>query len=184
MTWQERITQVLERLREPDAAFTDQHDGQVDLPYFKNLYVEYHLRTVGLELLREVPVDDLQAIGSEAVKEYSDFVTTLGGMSFLPIPLGILRVVGCRIDGKPAVQTDIANFFQRLPGGSRTSNCFTFFGTCVFIGTEINLTIVEEPSLDDFRTNAPILPSGKDMEWIDRTIKRMMIEDFEPPGRA
>lgn len=186
MTWQEKVQYIADRVREPDLMATDQIVGQVNLPYFKKNFIEDHLRIVGLELLRETPEDELMAIGSDAIETITGDVTGIvNGINYIELPLTIIRVLSARIDESPAVYAGAANFLQRSGGGSRTGNCFTFYETfCAYIGNDLTMVCVKEPSLADFKADKKILPEGRDLEWIDRAIKRMMIEDFEPDGRA
>lgn len=184
MNWQEKITQIAVRQREPGLLDTEQYDGQVDMPRFKYKHIEDHLYIVSLEVLRETSDAELQAIGSSALVTYAQAPFTQNGITYIELGQNVIRIIGVSVDGKPAVKADMGNFIQRLNGGSRTSNCYTFYsGRIGFNGASISALAVFEPEIDSFRFDLPILPQGRDMEIIDRAHKRMMIDNFEHSSR-
>ena len=156
--------------------------GYGEIPYYTKEFAETCLRMTGIEILLDSTEEDLNINRtSPAISVLTGPVTTTAGITSAPLPANTIKVLSAAIDGAPAAYASPANFIQRLPGGSRTSNCFTYIeGKLAFKGAAVSATLLVEPTMTEWQNNENIIPPDRDMEHIDRAVSRMKIADLIP----
>lgn len=155
----------------------------LDIPYSLSTNIETILREVSNMKLREVPIEELEALGSNAMTQ-ADYTN---GAAF---PLTAIRVGGARIDGNPAVQVQPAAFYQNrysaysAIGVSYQAAIYMFaYGKVFFNGSVLTLSFVYEPTLADYQADKNILPAKYDQERIDLAHEVIEGTDYLPFGR-
>lgn len=184
--WDDMLSSVTARIREPETLIGP-IPGELDIPYFTKAELEDHLLIVCNDLLREVPEDELMAIGSDAVTALQGSVA-YGIFRSIPLPIEITSVLSATINTDPAVEASASGFFQLAQVDSTLDSAYTFSeGKALFYGTVsdvIKLFYIVEPSLAAWQgltSGKPILPPGYDLEVIDRTVARLQVIDYLKP---
>lgn len=178
MLWDDYMTSIAERLKEPEQAYLNARI-MTGLPYVKRDDLEDVLHASLVQALREVEQSDWEAFSSLAVQHIT------GGPNVVEMPLNLVRILGASVDNGAAVQCSVANYFQWATGNSKYTNQYALFsGNCNFQGTSIDLRILVEPSLRDWKlAQTPVLPPGSDIRVIDIAVKRVIISDYVPEWR-
>jgi hypothetical protein len=194
MTWLDRIKEIARREREADPSNTAV-TGQLDIRYFKKDHIESLLYDVSLELLGEIPVDEIATISSHAVVtvNFDTSAVSPGDPPFPELPLNTIDVIGASVDGGPVIPTSISGYLQKR-GVVDGSSVYTFaydattYGMVTptariyYTGVVLKMILLVEPTLADFQADHPIIPPGYDEELIARVRRRLHISDFMPRG--
>ena len=185
MLFNDYMRAVALRMREPEAAGTVQF--AYDAPYLLEPELQGIVYAALLQTLKEVPKVDFDSFSGAAVTIVTGGTpTSLPNISGMPVPINAVRVLGVTIDGLDTVKATPAGLGQavNMPP-NRNTNRYTFMqGRVFFVGTNIVLTLLVEPTLDDWRVaTKPILPPGFDIRAIDLAHKRVLIADYVPAWR-
>lgn len=180
LTWAQKLQAIFSRLNEPYVTAPVPVTGQTNVPYYDQADVEKLLYDVHLQLLREIPVEELEACGSKAV--VTNLYTNNGAL-----PLALIDILGSKIQFlagdayAPCVELLPAEWFQNVNAQSGT---FSVFGGAVHTaGNSIELVLLIEPPLSDFQADFPILPSGYDEEALTLTRQLCIFTDNLPEGQ-
>ncbi len=184
VTWADLKDSIAQREREAELFSTPSENEEFN-PYWDPADVELLLYEISCQLLREIPPEELEAIGSTAIT-----VATYSNGAVLPS--NTVKVLGAAIQRNvgdslwvPAVPVDPAMYYQMADVTSDDAAFYSFVsGTVVFSGNAIGLTLLTEPTLANFQADLPILPpAGYDEIRVDWVHKALMTEDFIPGGR-
>lgn len=183
-SWTEMMQQIANRIRETEDLTTPLPEGEPDIPYYDQVWIENALLEASKDILNEVPIEELEALGSDALVQVS-------GNTPLSIPIETLKIVSVTI--RPTVSTTEFVASLPLPPAMFMANkhidpllqvSWSVFGGAVnFTGFRATVISVVAPPVSKWRApTQPILPDGYSEEQIDRAVKQLRIANFEPQG--
>ncbi len=184
LTWADLKDQIAQREREAELFIASSQNEEYN-PYWDANDVELLLYEISCQLLREIPTDELEAIGSVAINDAS----YLNGGT---LPQSAVKFISASIQKQngdsvwiPAIRVDPARYYQMKDVSVSDAALYTFIdGKVFFSGNTISLSVLVEPELWEFQADFPILPvAGYDEVRIDWVHKALMAEDFIPAGR-
>lgn len=183
LTWNKLLVSITERMREPEI-MTGIVSAEIDVPYSELDTVERMLYRASLMMLREIDVNELEAIGSLGLV----IQTGIGPSSAVPPDAYAVASVAVQpAFTDPFVMTDSCHpkvWFEQMTVDPVIGAFYSFVDrTIVFRGNAANVTYRREPTLEEFRSDAAIFPPGYDEDRIDLTRKMLFITDFLPQAR-
>lgn len=183
-TWIELLQSCAERMREPDILTSGSTESaESRIPYSDASVVERFLYFASLLVLREVPLLELEELGSGAIEAVSVVPTAAAPLDVFGYSTATIQ----QVSAGPFVMADAvapAVYFEQATVPSTISAIYTFYdGGVQFKGVTINITYLREPTLSEFQNDDIILPPGYDEARIDLVHQLMLAEDFMPMGR-
>lgn len=182
LSWSELNLAISRELRESDVGDGVVLVGEVDIPYYTSSDIEGFLLEISQQLLREVPFEDLEDIGSAAVD------TTTYSPSGSALVAGTIKVVSVAIKPQLADTAYVAAqplspaaFKQiQLADVTEIVGWSVFDGKMNFIGDSARVVALVEPALATWQSTAGILPDGYDDVRIDWVTKQLRITNWVP----
>lgn len=185
LTWDELLKACANRLRESDDETGAAPVGEPDIPYYSPDVIEASLLEISQQILREIDPEELEAIGSEAIRTFTtpnspqiipDNTIRIVSVTVQPLASGTLPI--------PAQPVPPATFIQNKGVNPTLESIWSVFdGNLYFTGWLAVWVIIIEPNLSEWRTPVNnILPDGYNEEQIDRVVKQLQIMNFEPQG--
>jgi len=178
--WLDLQTEIAARISEPeDVTGSIIPLGEVDVPYNNQGLVEGLLLEISNQLLREIPPDDLEAIGSPAI---DTTIYTTSGQTLVTGTVKVLSVairpqnVGTNYVGTQPMQP--ATFIQvQNADPTLISGWSVFNGGMNYIGFDARVVSIIEPALAIWQSDPspPILPDGYDEIRIDWVCKKLQL---------
>jgi hypothetical protein len=187
LAWLELQAAIANRVGEPeDITGATVPVGELDIPYNTQTIIENELFEISNQLLREVPPDTLEAIGSPAINTHT---YTTSGATLVAGTVKILSAairpqnVGTTYVGtqpmSPAIFVQVQNADPTLISGWSVFN-----DGFNYIGYDARVVAIVEPVLATWQSDPspPILPDGYDETRIDWVCKQLQIMNFMPRG--
>lgn len=176
LTWTEKLDAIQARMNEAFVAV----DPQLNIPYFDRTEIERILLEVSNANLKELSIEDISAVGKDAIDEYTNAVS--------PIAINIksIDVVSATYDGKPMVEVTPAAFFQNDYAGITTSAMFSVFGGNIYFvdtGASAVFQVLAYQSLADWQATPDLLPPAYDEKVIRETCEILELADYVPVER-
>lgn len=185
LSWGELIVRISDVILEPEDAPETYPVGEVDIPYYTKDQIEASLLEISQQLLREIPQEELEAIGSDAI-DTSDFSTS--GDPLIATTVKILSVAIQPLSSDttvvPAQPVPPSIFIQsQLSDPTIAALWSVFNGGLNFTGFKATVVSLLEPPLATWQTaTSPILPDGYDETRIDWVVKQLQAMNFIPKG--
>ena len=155
-------------------------DPQLNVPYFDRAEIERVLLEVSNSNLRELSIEDLDAVGAGAVDEY------LNAVSPIAIDPKSVDIVSAKLDDLPIIEVTPAQFFQNNYSGVIATKMFTVFNNEIYFtmtGGTAYFQVLANQILTDWQTIPDILPPGYDEKVIRETCDILEIADYVPVER-
>lgn len=184
LSWQELIEQIASRERAIESAFT-LPEYEPFGPYWSKEDIELFLLEISQRTLRELPPGAYENVGAVAVSG----ITVVSGAT---LPLDTVGILSAMLQVgptdtyfKPATRVSASHWYQMLNVSADEFARYALIGgKVVFKGSSLSLTLIEEPALDQWRQDVPILPpAGFDEPRIAWVHEKLMVQDFMPTGR-
>lgn len=182
MIWVDKIKQVAAKLGMPDPDNTGVV-GQLAVPRYLKDEVEDALLMESQALLREVPPELLESIGSAGISIVSDTTP-------IEVPLNCIGILSVITENGPAVEASVAGYYQRrnittgltavwaMNWDSATSKGRVYWTG----GGTAKVVFIVEPALSVWQSDVAILPPGYESEQIDRTFEFLQAPMNMPMG--
>lgn len=182
MIWADKIKQLGAKIGMPDPDNTGVV-GQLALPRYLKDDLEDALLVESQGLLREVPAELLESIGSAAISIVTDTTP-------IEVPLNCIGILSVITNSGPAVEATVAGYYQRrnISAGltavwavnfdSATSKGRVYWTG----GGTARVVFIIEPDLTVWRSDVAILPPGYEAEQIDRAFEFLQVPMNMPMG--
>lgn len=187
LSWLELQSAIAARIEEPeDVTGGTIPVGEIDIPYNSQSIIENKLLEISNQLLREIPPDDLEAIGSPAI---DTTIYTASGQSLVPGTVKILSVAirphttdTEYIGTQPMIPAIFVQCQNADP--SLISGWSVFDSGMNYVGFDARVVATVTPALAVWQSNPspPILPEGYDDERIEWVCKQLAIMNYLPKG--
>ncbi len=182
MTWAQKITHLAARLGMPNPDNTG-IVGQLAVPRYLKAEIEMALLIESQALIREVPPELLESIGSAAVSIVTDTTP-------IEVPLNCIGILSVTTDSGPAVEASVAGYYQRrnISAGlsavwSPNWDSATSKGRIYWSGAGTAKTVfILEPALSVWQSDVAILPPGYEDEQVDRAFEFLQVPMNMPMG--
>lgn len=182
LAWNDILQQIADRIREPEDIAGPIPTGEVDIPYYDKTIIEPSLLEISQQLLREIPEEELEDIGSPAVE-----TDVLDISSALPANLVKIASVAIQIsptDPKfyPSQPLPIGAWMQTSQVPVADALTWTAMGAnLIFTGYQAKAVMIVEPPLAAWQAGE-ILPDGYDDVRIDWCVKQLRQMNNMPTG--
>ena len=183
MTWNDLLDAIATRLGEPDIRNAVVPSGEPDIPYYTSDNIERKLLEISQQLLREIPPDELESIGSPALR--TDIMASGGTLIFDTVKIVSVTIKPLSTSAQylPSEPKDPAAFLQVKTVDPSVGTYWTVIGNALqYTGFLAQMVSIVETPLADWRTIFNILPESYDETRIDWVTKQLQIADWIPVG--
>lgn len=182
--WYDLLNLAAQRAREGEIALSYLPPIEYGVPYWMIEEVEEWLLEASQRAVRSVPAGYLDQLGSAAIT-----VSVLSSGDTIPLNIvGILsatiRPTSGTAEWLPAQQVTVPEWYQQNEVTTAESLFYVFKeGKVFFKGQTIRLTLVKEPPIDDWQSDAEILPASEfDEPRLDFVHQMLQVTDYLPIG--